>query len=667
MSKLTPHEQKILIEKHISKAKINWAHIALASLLKKGYLGKVLTFNFDNILNRACSLDNFFPPIYDLKVLSEEYFTAIPNQSIVHLHGQWSGFQLANSDTDTLSQANKLKNYIKNTINTSPSLFIGYSGGADAFFKLVEENFTGQHRLFWIDFSKEPNTNVKKFIEVNPNHRNFIGEQDADKFLLELAIELKCFPTELFKDPIKHLKEVCEYVNQFPLTTSDAEIDILEDTKKTLAIADANKPAITQLKLVELLHAQKFETIINQIKNLDLGLKPISKIVASAYLGKSLTFLTKDNNQFKHNFDKAIELEPNFYQAYAKVGNKLTSYSQKQNLELAISYFEKCFALKPNLKDDSIIGNYAIVLSKLAILEKNDTAFYHSFDQYEKALKIQPDDADHLGNYATSLYSLGKLKEDEDLFNKAFEQYEKTLKIQPDHVKHLGNYGNALSNLAKLKEDEDLFNKAFNQYEKALKIQPDDADILGNYATSLYSLGKLKEEEDLFNKAFNQYEKALKVQPDDADILGNYANALSSLAKLKEDEDLFNKAFNQYEKALKVQPDRVNNLGNYATALSSLAKLKEDEDLFNKAFELYEKFLKFKPNETYNVACYYAVKGNLDLAKNNLLHAEQHNTLPENPFKHLSEDKDLDNIRNEQWFIELLERLKTKEELEKVA
>ncbi|WP_171478499.1 TPR end-of-group domain-containing protein [Acinetobacter sp. WCHAc060033] len=659
--------KKKLLIKYIEKSKINWAHIALACLLKSDYIAKVLTFNFDNILNRACSLDNFFPPIYDLHVLSEEYFSAIPNRSIIHLHGQWSGFELANGDKDTAKQADKLKSYIKDTINTAPSIFIGYSGGADAFFKLVEENFLGQHRLFWVDYSKEPNANVKKFIDANSNHRNFIGEQDADKFLLELAIELNCFPTNMFKDPIKHMKEICELINEFPLATIDSQIDILEDTKKTLDIAHASSPAIKVIKLAEYLNGKKFDTIINQKEKLDLNIKPISKILASAYLGKALTFLTKDESQFQKNFDKAIELEPNFYQAYAEAGNKLTSHSQKQNLELAISYFEKCFALRPNLKDDSIIGNYAVVLTKLAILEKKDTTFYHSFEQYKKTLKIQPDDADHLGNYATSLYSLGKLKEDEDLFNKAFEQYEKTLKIQPDHVKHLGNYGNALSNLAKLKEDEDLFNKAFNQYEKALKIQPDDADILGNYATSLYSLGKLKEEEDLFNKAFNQYEKALKVQPDDADILGNYANALSSLAKLKEDEDLFNKAFNQYEKALKVQPDRVNNLGNYATALSSLAKLKEDEDLFNKAFELYEKFLKFKPNETYNVACYYAVKGNLDLAKNNLLHAEQHNTLPENPFKHLSEDKDLDNIRNEQWFIELLERLKTKEELEKVA
>lgn len=176
MRKLTPHEQKTLIEKYISKAKINWAHIALASLLKNGYLGKVLTFNFDNILNRACSLDNFYPPTYDLKVLAEEYFNSIPNQSIVHLHGQWSGFQLANSDIDTAKQADKLKDFIKNTINTSPTLFIGYSGGADAFFKLVDEGFIGQYRLLWIDYTKEPNNNVKKFIDVNPNHRNFIGE-----------------------------------------------------------------------------------------------------------------------------------------------------------------------------------------------------------------------------------------------------------------------------------------------------------------------------------------------------------------------------------------------------------------------------------------------------------------------------------------------------------
>ena len=66
-----------------------------------------------------------------------------------------------------------------------------------------------------------------------------------------------------------------------------------------MAIADANKPIITTIKLGELLHAKKFESILNQVKNLDLSLKPISKIVASAHLGKALNFLTKDDDQFQ--------------------------------------------------------------------------------------------------------------------------------------------------------------------------------------------------------------------------------------------------------------------------------------------------------------------------------------------------------------------------------
>ena len=311
------------------------------------------------------------------------------------------------------------------------------------------------------------------------------------------------FQQNFFKDPIKHLKEICEYVNNFPLNTSESEIDVLEDTKKTLEIADKTKPAITTIKLAELLHAKKFETIINQVKNLDLKIKPISKIVASAYLSKALIFLTKDESQFQIHFDKAISLKPDFYQAYADVGTKLISSNKIDALIKAKDFFENCFTINPKIKDDTIIGHYAIALSKLA-----------------------------------------RIREDKSLFEKALVQYENALKIQPEHANHLGNYGNALSDLAKIKQDESLFEKAFVQYENALKTQP---------------------------------------------------------------------------------------------------------------------------NKTYNLACYYALIRDSEKSKINLLHAEKHDTLPKNSLKYLKEDTDLDNVRNEPWFTELLERLKAKEEAEKVA
>jgi len=47
MSQLSVDEQRSLIVDFVDKAKINWAHIALAQLMKAGYIDRVLTTNFD--------------------------------------------------------------------------------------------------------------------------------------------------------------------------------------------------------------------------------------------------------------------------------------------------------------------------------------------------------------------------------------------------------------------------------------------------------------------------------------------------------------------------------------------------------------------------------------------------------------------------------------------
>lgn len=165
----------------------------------------------------------------------------------------------------------------------------------------------------------------------------------------------------------------------------------------------------------------------------------------------------------------------------------------------------------------------------------------------------------------------------------------------------------------------------------------------------------------LSEKAFEQYEKALAIEPDHANHLGNYGNALSDLALIKQDQTLFEKAFEQYEKALAIEPDHANNLRNYGNGLLDLAQIKQDQTLFDKAFEFFEKALQLEPNKTYNLACYYAVLGKADLCQNYLLHAENHNTLPLHPYQYLTEDRDLDAVRHEEWFIELLSRLEEKQ------
>ena len=53
MGVLTASERKDILKPHLDKAKVNWANIALASLLSRGFLDRVLTINFDQVLARG--------------------------------------------------------------------------------------------------------------------------------------------------------------------------------------------------------------------------------------------------------------------------------------------------------------------------------------------------------------------------------------------------------------------------------------------------------------------------------------------------------------------------------------------------------------------------------------------------------------------------------------
>jgi NAD-dependent SIR2 family protein deacetylase len=150
MSALDKSERRELLKPHIiDNKKINWAHIALACLMQSGYIQRVLTFNFDSILSRACNLLGLHPSIYNFATANPHLYHLINDPSIVHLHGQGTGFVQLNTQEETLKHTEQLGDFIASTLNSNPSLFIGYSGNADDFFPLLEKKYSEQHRLIW--------------------------------------------------------------------------------------------------------------------------------------------------------------------------------------------------------------------------------------------------------------------------------------------------------------------------------------------------------------------------------------------------------------------------------------------------------------------------------------------------------------------------------------
>src|SRR5690349_9526653 len=97
MSKLLLTDRHALIGGFIHKAKVNWAHIGIALLMKSGFVDRVLTTNFDLLVVKACAMIGQFPAAYDFAsshLFDPEY---ISENAVFYLHGQYTGFVLINT------------------------------------------------------------------------------------------------------------------------------------------------------------------------------------------------------------------------------------------------------------------------------------------------------------------------------------------------------------------------------------------------------------------------------------------------------------------------------------------------------------------------------------------------------------------------------------------
>jgi NAD-dependent SIR2 family protein deacetylase len=87
MAQLAPAERRELIAGLVDKAQINWAHLAIAQLLKNGYVDRILTTKFDMLVARACALVGKFPATYDFAASQAIRTADLPNEAVIHLHG----------------------------------------------------------------------------------------------------------------------------------------------------------------------------------------------------------------------------------------------------------------------------------------------------------------------------------------------------------------------------------------------------------------------------------------------------------------------------------------------------------------------------------------------------------------------------------------------------
>lgn len=160
----------------------------------------------------------------------------------------------------------------------------------------------------------------------------------------------------------------------------------------------------------------------------------------------NLFFANNEYEEAAASYDKALELQPNYYQAWYNRGLALSNLGRH---EAAVVSFDKVLELQPDKRD--AWNNRGIALSTLG---KHEAAVA-SFD---KTLELQSDYYQGWNNRGFLLSNLGRYKV-------ALASFDKALELKPDY--HLAWYNKA--RCYALQSSVDL---AIDNLQQAIKLNP---------------------------------------------------------------------------------------------------------------------------------------------------------------------------------------------------
>ena len=639
MEVIGSNERRDLLQRYFTKAKVNWANVAVAQLLAQDLIGSVLTVNFDPLLAKACALVGVYPAVYDFsRSRADEKLQHLARPSIVHLHGQSSGFVLLNAAKETKAHASKLAPVVRHCVQQGPLVVLGYSGGADGVFTTLANCYCGEEQLYWLGYDEAPNDAVGKFLARSTCA--FTPKVDADRFLIELAQEFKIWPPKVFDAPIVHLLDSLEMLTAYPVGGErGATFDLLASHRRNLEwMRDAEGQRRGRIEGLTTAYLEgRYEEVVQRVEVIQRT-GPVDR--------------------------ETLDL------AYWSALGMGTQLAEAGDYTAAIRWEERATALSD--EPHEALYNWGLSLAAMARLSSGEEAerlFSEACDKYGRAIVIKPDDNETLNNWGIALAGMATLTagvEAERFYAEACDKFYRAVALKPDQHRTAYNWGITVADKAKRAtgdEAVELLMKACEQYRCAVEIRPDYYEARNNWGVTLVEMAKRArgvEAEKHFALACEQYRRAVEIDPDYHEAFNNWGVALVDMARRagreEEADALLAKACEKYCRAVEIEPEYHAALNNWSVALLALAQRRSPEkraELFAEAAKKLAVADNLMPSQTsYNLACLMALTGRPDACRDKLQAAHLHGTLPSRA--HLETDTDLDAVRNLPWFTEIL-------------
>lgn len=204
--------------------------------------------------------------------------------------------------------------------------------------------------------------------------------------------------------------------------------------------------------------------------------------IASAYYNRGNFIMNHGGfNEALNDFNKAIELAPNHFDAFNNRGNLFMNHNLYDS---ALKDFNKAIKLKPDLS--TAYYNRGIIFMQ-------EKKFDQAIKDFSKAIELKPNDFETYFKRGYVFTTIGRNEE-------ALNYYNKAIKINPDKVQAYINRGYLYMTL---KEND----AALKDFSKAIRLVPD-------HVTAYYNRGVLYYAEKKFEEAIINYSAVIAIRPD---------------------------------------------------------------------------------------------------------------------------------------------------------
>ncbi len=643
VAELTASQKAGIFETHLQQSKVGWAHWCAALLMKEGYISRVYTTCPDPLLERACTLVDVFPTVYDCTVGTITKPDLIPNKAIIHLNGQMLG-----------ATPGPLDGVFSGAGRYGPWLILGYNPDPqDPVYEQIAWLDQIHKGLLWVFSGSRPPAGFIQDQMFNKASNQYAHAEDPDTFLVSMIRMMKMGSPDLISYPFTFLGQWLKKVASYPapghkegLNISDISIrqaqvaiqqyegserggEIGEDDEAAGGVDDpdllkAIQAARTGLmagnpqKIIEQ-HKQYEETPSIQLGHLlnwayqvegDTALEEAEKLTGQQALEKFRTA--------QAHYEMALSIQPDSPQTFFKVGQLmvqqagvLSDHTSPQILEQAAEQFQKALELNPDLFEARY--GLGMVLTELAgkkLDQESDALYESAAREFQEGLRIHPNHPDAAYGAGHMLYIQARRKKGAEavrLYTQAVEMLKIALKGNSGRVEAILEMGQSLFILSKTKKGDDadrFLMMAEEKFQQAVQIDVAHAEAQFGWADVLMERASLKNDEmsdRLFNKAFEKYQEVLKLKPDMHRINFRWGVGQYNLAQKKsgkEAVDLLKQAAAKFKRGLERNPkslEILTRLGRVYFELGNLHKGSNGETLYSQAMNHFFDVIKLQP------------------------------------------------------------------------